>query len=90
MGWDAFGLPAENAAFERQIPPETWTKQNIQHMKEQLQNLSITFDWKYEINTSDPKYYRWTQYIFLKMYEAGLVYRKEVSNFHLLLVCSLF
>lgn len=80
MGWDAFGLPAENAAFERQIAPDVWTKQNIKHMRKQLQSLSITFDWDHEINTSDPKYYRWTQYIFLKMYEAGLVYRREVSD----------
>ncbi|XP_065209389.1 leucine--tRNA ligase, mitochondrial-like [Planococcus citri] len=77
MGWDAFGLPAENAAFERQIAPNVWTKQNIEHMKKQLREFSFSFDWDHEINTSDPEYYRWTQYIFLKMYEAGLVYRRE-------------
>lgn len=80
MGWDAFGLPAENAAFERQIAPDIWTKQNIDQMKKQFKQFSISFDWSFEINTCDPKYYRWTQYIFLKMYEAGLVYQKAVSK----------
>lgn len=79
MGWDAFGLPAENAAFERDVAPEHWTIRNIEQMKSQLKNLSCTFDWNHELSTCDPKYYRWTQYIFLKMYEAGLVYQREVT-----------
>lgn len=79
MGWDAFGLPAENAAIERGIEPSAWTKQNIKHMKEQLQKLGCSFEWDRELTTCDPKYYCWTQFIFLRMYEEGLVYRKEVS-----------
>lgn len=78
MGWDAFGLPAENAAFERGIPPSEWTRQNIEQMRRQLKNLSCTFDWNSELSTCDPSYYRWTQYIFLKMFDSGMVYQKEV------------
>ncbi|KAJ4448566.1 hypothetical protein ANN_10584 [Periplaneta americana] len=77
MGWDAFGLPAENAAIERGIEPSVWTKQNIAHMKEQLQKLGCSFEWDRELATCDPEYYHWTQYLFLRMYEEGLVYRKE-------------
>ncbi|XP_021925518.1 probable leucine--tRNA ligase, mitochondrial isoform X2 [Zootermopsis nevadensis] len=77
MGWDAFGLPAENAAIERGIEPSAWTKQNIKHMKEQLQKLGCSFEWDRELTTCDQKYYCWTQFIFLRMYEEGLVYRKE-------------
>lgn len=80
MGWDAFGLPAENAAFERQLAPDEWTNRNIEEMRKQLQNLSFSFDWNYELSTCDPKYYRWTQFLFLKMYEAGFIYRKEVRE----------
>ncbi|KAJ9592009.1 hypothetical protein L9F63_001448, partial [Diploptera punctata] len=77
MGWDAFGLPAENAAIDRGIQPASWTRQNVEHMKEQLNKLGCSFEWDREIATCDPEYYHWTQYLFLKMYEAGFVYRKE-------------
>ncbi|GAB6021672.1 hypothetical protein CHUAL_004254 [Chamberlinius hualienensis] len=77
MGWDAFGLPAENAAIERDIHPEVWTKQNISNMKQQLEELRCCFDWNTELATCDPEYYRWTQYLFLKLFENGLAYQKE-------------
>ncbi|CAH1258417.1 LARS2 [Branchiostoma lanceolatum] len=77
MGWDAFGLPAENAAIERGLHPDAWTKSNIEHMRKQIESLSLSFDWEREISTCDPNYYRWTQHLFLKMYESGLCYRKE-------------
>ncbi|KAG0745041.1 hypothetical protein G6F57_002447 [Rhizopus arrhizus] len=77
MGWDAFGLPAENAAIERGIHPAEWTKKNIAAMKEQMSKLCIDFDWSKEVTTCDPEYYRWTQYIFLELYNAGLAYQKE-------------
>ena len=76
MGWDAFGLPAENAAIERNLEPQEWTSANIFKMKEQLNNCGFIFDWNKEISTCDPLYYKWTQWIFLKMYEAGLAYQK--------------
>ncbi|ESO93051.1 hypothetical protein LOTGIDRAFT_216293 [Lottia gigantea] len=79
MGWDAFGLPAENAAIERGEIPQDWTKKNIESMKKQLEDLCCSFDWDRELATCDPKYYKWTQYIFLKMFEAGLVYRKQAE-----------
>lgn len=77
MGWDSFGLPAENAAIQRQVPADEWTKQNIQHMKEQLSALGCSFDWQAELSTCDPSYYKWTQKLFLMMHEDGLVYQKE-------------
>lgn len=77
MGWDAFGLPAENAALQRQIPADEWTKQNIQHMKDQLDTLGCSFDWECELATCNPDYYKWTQKLFLMLHEDGLVYQKE-------------
>ncbi|MBO6978722.1 MAG: leucine--tRNA ligase [Prochlorococcus marinus XMU1428] len=77
MGWDAFGLPAENAAIERGISPSVWTKKNISHMKSQLKLLGLSVDWNREFATCDENYYIWTQYLFLELYKAGLVYQKE-------------
>jgi len=77
MGWDAFGLPAENAAIERGISPSVWTKKNISHMKSQLKLLGLSVDWNREFATCDENYYIWTQYLFLELYKSGLVYQKE-------------
>jgi leucyl-tRNA synthetase len=79
MGWDAFGLPAENAAIERNIHPATWTYQNIAHMRSQLKKLGLSIDWEREVATCSPEYYRWTQWIFLKFFQADLAYQKEGS-----------
>lgn len=79
MGWDAFGLPTENFAIKNHIHPAEVTKNNIAHFKEQLKSLGFSFDWSREINTTDPKYYKWTQWIFLQMFKKGLAYKKEMA-----------
>ncbi len=77
MGWDAFGLPAENAAINKKVHPQDWTEENIEHMKHQLNSLGFGYDWSKEINTSDQSYYKFEQELFLKFYEKGLAYRKK-------------
>lgn len=79
MGWDAFGLPAENAAIEHRVNPAQWTAQNIVHMKKQQNRLGASYDWYREVNTSSPDYYRWSQWLFLLMYKRGLAYKKKAS-----------
>ncbi|MEG1436366.1 MAG: leucine--tRNA ligase [Oscillospiraceae bacterium] len=79
MGWDAFGLPTENYAIKNHIHPEIVTKDNIANFKKQLKSLGFSFDWSREINTTDPSYYKWTQWIFLKLFEKGLAYKKEMA-----------
>jgi len=79
MGWDAFGLPTENYAIKNHIHPEIVTKANVAHFKSQLKSLGLSFDWDREINTTDPAYYKWTQWIFLQLFKHGLAYKKEMS-----------
>ncbi len=79
IGWDAFGLPTENFAIKNHIHPEIVTKQNVANFKRQLKSLGFSFDWDREINTTDPEYYKWTQWIFLQMFKKGLAYKKEMA-----------
>ncbi|MEG3061980.1 MAG: leucine--tRNA ligase [Comamonas sp.] len=81
MGWDAFGLPAENAALKNKVPPAQWTYDNIAYMKKQMQSMGLAIDWSREVATCDPEYYRWNQWLFLKMLDKGIAYRKtQVVN----------
>ncbi|MDH5526448.1 MAG: leucine--tRNA ligase [Nitrospirota bacterium] len=76
MGWDAFGLPAENAAIKHKLPPDEWTRSNIADMRGQMQRLGLSYDWSRELATCEPEYYRWNQWLFLKLLEKGIAYRK--------------
>ncbi|MDR2188183.1 MAG: class I tRNA ligase family protein, partial [Azonexus sp.] len=81
MGWDAFGLPAENAAIQNQTPPARWTYDNIAYMKKQLQSLGFAIDWQRELATCNADYYKWNQWLFLRMLERGIAYKKtQVVN----------
>ncbi|MBQ1413040.1 MAG: leucine--tRNA ligase [Clostridia bacterium] len=79
MGWDAFGLPTENFAIKNHIHPAIVTKKNVDRFRSQLKSLGLSFDWKREVNTTDPSYYKWTQWIFLQLFKKGLAYKKEMS-----------
>ena len=79
IGWDAFGLPTENFAIKNHIHPEIVTKNNVDRFREQIKSLGISFDWSREINTTDPQYYKWTQWIFLQLFKKGLAYKKEMA-----------
>src|SRR5690554_4230899 len=79
IGWDAFGLPTENYAIQNKIHPKIVTEKNVARFKQQLKSLGFSFDWSREVNTTDPEYYKWTQWIFLKLFEKGLAYKKEAA-----------
>ncbi|MCW2277110.1 leucine--tRNA ligase [Heliophilum fasciatum] len=79
MGWDAFGLPAENAAIKHGVPPADWTKSNIANMRTQLKTMGLSYDWDREVATCTPEYYKWTQWLFLQFYNAGLAYKKKAN-----------
>ena len=78
IGWDAFGLPTENYAIKNHVHPAKVTKENVDHFREQLQKIGFSFDYSREVNTTDPKYYKWTQWIFLRLFERGLAYKAEM------------
>lgn len=82
IGWDAFGLPAENAAIHRNVQPADWTQSNISQMKSQLKLLGCSFDWSHELSTCDKSYFKWTQKLFLMLFKQGLAYQKEVYKHH--------
>ena len=77
MGWDAFGMPAENAAIQHGVHPAKWTMENIAHMRAQLKKMGLSYDWDRELATCDVEYYKWEQLIFLRMFEKGLAYKKS-------------
>ncbi|MBQ6239166.1 MAG: leucine--tRNA ligase [Firmicutes bacterium] len=79
IGWDAFGLPTENYAIKNKVHPKLVTERNVAHFKQQMQSIGFSFDWSREINTTDPQYYKWTQWIFLQMFKKGLAYKKEMA-----------
>ncbi|MDO8696464.1 MAG: class I tRNA ligase family protein, partial [Pseudomonas sp.] len=79
MGWDAFGMPAENAAMKNNVAPAKWTYENIAYMKTQLQSLGLAVDWTREVTTCKPDYYRWEQWLFTRLFEKGVIYRKNGS-----------
>ena len=77
MGWDAFGLPAENAALQHKVAPSAWTYENVEAMRELLKRMGLAVDWKRELATCKPDYYRWEQWLFVRLYKKGLVYKKK-------------
>ena len=79
IGWDSFGLPAENAALKRNLDPREWTYANIEVQAESFRRLGVSFDWRTRLHTSDPEYYRWNQWLFLRLFEHGLAYREEAA-----------
>src|SRR3989344_5132200 len=79
MGWDAFGLPTENYAIKKGVHPSSVTKKNTDNFRKQMKNLGLSFDWSREINTTDPKYYKWTQWIFIKLFDQGLAYKEKMA-----------
>ena len=87
MGWDAFGLPAENAAIQNKVPPAKWTYDNIAYMKTQLQSLGFALDWERELATCTPEYYKWNQWLFLRMLEKGIAYKKTQGSDELRGLC---
>ena len=84
MGWDAFGLPAENYAIKMGTHPKVTTEENIRNIKRQINEIAAIYDWDMEVNTTDPNFYKWTQWIFVKMFKAGLAYEKEMPDLMLL------